>query len=175
MQKEATLNDVLLAIKKVDTKVDNLDQRLTVVEAKAKSVVRPKAKVIQPAAAAQSVVKPAVQPIQSEIDDWVPTITKSRCNKIKIIKTRNGDYPKLLLYMPGNRRAASFIGWDGEQEILDFFSETCPWLSLDHFIDKELQFDDFEQFWVQWYKTKPVPRGGRMVTFINIESVQKIY
>ncbi|MEM7034640.1 MAG: hypothetical protein AAF629_34180, partial [Chloroflexota bacterium] len=135
---------------------------------------------------------PAAPKPQRRIDDdtgedeaiaggkWAKVVKTKPCNRLSITKTRKRDAWKVLLYMPGLRRPATFIGWDGADQIVDFFGEVAPWLTMDHFDEtawtevddgqgsaKILHSEDVN-FLVDWFKTSPNTMGQ---TFVNIEAV----
>lgn len=117
---------------------------------------------------------------------WAKHIKRSRCNRVSLTKTRKRDAWKLLLKMPGERRPAVFTGWNGTQEIIDFFADVMPEMSLEDFdeptwakLDKGQEPPIMTQwdvnFTVEWFKTAPVIFNGKLCTFINVESVYPLY
>jgi hypothetical protein len=117
---------------------------------------------------------------------WIKELKTKTCNKIGLTKTSKRDAWKLLLYMPGLRRPATFIAWDGVSDLLDFFAEVLPGLSMDHFDEEAWRevdnggdrktpilswIEDFDPFVVEWFKTAP---NGQGHTFINIEAVYPV-
>jgi hypothetical protein len=199
--KQATMDDVLAAVSGVGQKVDHLagkvdalDKRVTVLEQKPALKPRVVHQVQKNGSAPQPAAKPVPQPAVRQDDDdgedeairsgtWEKVIKQKPCNRVSITKTRNRDAWKLLLHMPGLRRPATFIGWDGHQEIVDFFSEVMPWLNDDYFDQAEWEAMDggsgtppvFHQqevnFLVDWFKTAP---NGRGHTFVNVEAVYPV-
>ncbi len=173
--KEATLNDVLQAVGAVGTKVDRLDARVGVLENRV-AVVEGMGKAM-PRAARAAAPAPAVEPpAQAETaDDWQKDIKTSACYKVTIGRTKNDDHSKILCHLRGYSKPACKIGWDGDQELVDFFGEVLPWLSLEHFIDKgqtgqaEESYD--ANFLADWYRSKP---NAMKKTFINIDAVYPV-
>lgn len=115
---------------------------------------------------------------------WEKVVKTKPCNRISITKTRKRDAWKILLHMPGLRRPATFIAWDGPQDAVEFFAEVLPWLSLDYFDEDGWTAQDsgqgtapifFQQevnFLADWFKTAPNERGH---TFVNVEAIYPIY
>lgn len=194
-QAEPTLGDVLGAVKDVGgrvtaltNKVDSVERRVTALE-KAPAM-KPRVVQQQPAPTngrqAPEVVYAQPQ-AQDEGEDeaiqagnWEKVIRTSRCYKLGVTKTRIRDSWKLKLYMRGQRRPATVIGWDGTANLIEFMREVWPEISEDHFdeetfkeadegkdIPVEFQFDNVH-FLVDWFRTAPNYRGH---TFINVEGV----
>jgi hypothetical protein len=198
-----TLDDVLGAVKgvgqrvdKLTGKVDAIDKRVTVLEAQPQlktRIVQQQGNGHGQAVQAAPVVAPAPQVVyvparpQDEGEDeaiqagiWEKVIKTSRCYKIGVTKTRNRDSWKLKLYMRGQRRPATLIGWDGTAELVEYMKEVWPEVSDETFdegtfaaqdkgkdIPVEFQYDGVH-FLVDWFRTAPNWRGH---TFINVEGV----
>lgn len=115
---------------------------------------------------------------------WAKVVKKNRCNRVSLTKTRNRDSWKLILSMPGRRRPATFIAWDGAEEALTMFSDVMPELSLENFDQGSWERKDRggdrvpiiaqwdASFMVEWYQTAPNAQGK---TFINVETVYPLY
>lgn len=196
--KEVTLADVMGAVRGVGdqvqvirVKVDKLESRVDKLEQQGPQlktrIVRSYESPAQPAPARPAPPQPAVRPDDDDGEDeairngvWEKVIKTKPCNKVSLTKTRKRDAWKLLLHMPGLRRPATFIAWDGPEQAIDFFCEVVPWLSLDYFDEDGWQAQDngqgtapiFHQesvnFLVDWFKTAPNERGH---TFVNVEAV----
>jgi hypothetical protein len=198
---EVTLTDVMSAVQGVGSqvviireKVDGLEKRVVKLEGTGpvlktrivNSYAKDKTQPVKPAA--KVAPRPAARHDDEGEDEaiaggkWEKVIRTKPCNKIGITKTSKRDSWKLLLFMPGMRRPATFIGWDGVGEMIDFFAEVLPELSMDHFDEEAWRemddgkdrktpilswLDDFDPFLVDWFKTQP---NGNGHTFINIEA-----
>lgn len=116
---------------------------------------------------------------------WAKVIKKNRCNRVSLTKTRKRDCWKLILSLPGRSRPATFIGWDGPEQILMMFADVMPELSLDDFDNAAWAKKDKGQerppllnqwdtsFMVEWYQTAPIGHNG--ATFITVETVYPLY
>lgn len=116
---------------------------------------------------------------------WAKVIKKNRCNRVSLTKTRKRDCWKLILSLPGRSRPATFIGWDGPEQILTMFADVMPELSLDDFDSVAWAKKDKGQerppllnqwdtsFMVEWYQTTPTGHNG--ATFITVETVYPLY
>lgn len=116
---------------------------------------------------------------------WAKIIKKNRCNRVSLTKTRKRDCWKLILSLPGRSRPATFIGWDGPEQILMMFADVMPELSLDDFDNAAWAKKDKGQerpplltqwdvnFMVEWYQTAPAGHNG--ATFITVETVYPLY
>lgn len=120
-----------------------------------------------------------------EAGSWAKIIKKNRCNRVSLTKTRKRDCWKLILSLPGRSRPATFIGWDGPEQILTMFADVMPELSLDDFDNAAWAKKDKGQerppllnqwdtsFMVEWYQTAPAGHNG--ATFITVETVYPLY
>jgi|GEM_PF-5284309 len=189
----------------INTRLDNLDARVTTLEQQGPVL---KTRMVglnggnghtspQPQPQPKPKAIPRDQIIPRHDDDeaedeaiasgqWAKHIKRSRCNRVSLTKTRKRDAWKLLLKMPGERRPAVFTGWNGTQEIIDFFADVMPEMSLEDFdeptwakLDKGQEPPIMTQwdvnFTVEWFKTAPVIFNGKLCTFINVESVYPLY
>ena len=120
-----------------------------------------------------------------EAGSWAKVIKKNRCNRVSLTKTRKRDCWKLILSLPGRSRPATFIGWDGPEQIMTMFADVMPELSLDDFDNAAWAKKDEGQerppllnqwdtsFMVEWYQTAPIGHNG--ATFITVETVYPLY
>jgi hypothetical protein len=116
---------------------------------------------------------------------WAKTIKTNRCNRISLTKTRKRDCWKMILGLPGRSRPATFIGWDGPEQIMMMFADVMPELSLDDFDEATWAKKDRGQerppllkqwdvnFTVEWFQTAPTGHNG--ATFISVETVYPLY
>lgn len=190
--KEATMSDVLNAVKGVGSKVEALAGRVEAIDRRVNALEQKKAVKPREVAPAPVAAPPAVDDQEDELiksGSWQKMTKVSSCNRVSITKTRKRDSWKLLLHLPGVRRPATFIAWDGPQAAVDFFAEVLPWLSLDHFDEEQWAVLDDASTTppvlynseaegqavackVEWFRTQPNATGQ---TFINVESVFPIY
>jgi hypothetical protein len=206
-EKTTTLDDVLGAVtgvgKRVDAlsnKVDSIDRRVTslekqpmlktrVVHQERPAGTNGTGKVVQaqPAAKAAPKVVRREDPAAAGEDEaikagtWEKVVKTSQCYKIGITKTRARDAWKIKMYLRGQRRPATLVGFDGTQELIDFMQEVWPPISEGYFVEDkfaeedtgksdppEFQYDDGVHFLVDWFRTAPNFRGH---TYINVEGV----
>jgi len=116
---------------------------------------------------------------------WAKVIKTNRCNRISLTKTRKRDCWKMILSLPGRSRPATFIGWDGPEQIMMMFADVMPELSLDDFDEATWAKKDRGQerppllkqwdvnFTVEWFQTAPTGHNG--ATFISVETVYPLY
>lgn len=116
---------------------------------------------------------------------WAKIVKTNRCNRVSLTKTRKRDCWKLILSLPGRSRPATFIGWDGPEQILMMFADVMPELSLEDFDEPTWAKKDRGQdrppllrqwdtnFTVEWFQTAPVGHNG--ATFIQVETVYPLY
>ncbi|MCK6629319.1 MAG: hypothetical protein L6R45_29600 [Anaerolineae bacterium] len=116
---------------------------------------------------------------------WAKIIKTNRCNRVSLTKTRKRDCWKMILSLPGRSRPATFIGWDGPEQILTMFADVMPELSLDDFDNGAWAKKDKGQerppilkqwdvnFTVEWFQTAPTGHNG--ATFISVETVYPLY
>jgi hypothetical protein len=116
---------------------------------------------------------------------WAKVIKTNRCNRVSLTKTRKRDCWKMILSLPGRSRPATFIGWDGPEQILMMFADVMPELSLDDFDQATWAKKDKGQerppllkqwdvnFTVEWFQTAPTGHNG--ATFISVETVYPLY
>jgi hypothetical protein len=160
-------------VDKLDARVGALENRVSVVEAQGKAMPRA-ARQNAPAAVAPSPLPPLPEGEgKAAADDWQKDIKTSACYRVTIGRTKNDEQSKVNCHLRGYSKPAGKIGWDGDQELVDFFGEVLPWLSLEHFIpkgSKDTECYDVN-FLVDWYRSKP---NGMGKTFVNIDAVYPV-
>ncbi len=204
-QKQTTIDDVLHAITGVGQKVDHLTQRVEVIDQRVTVLEQqPTLKtrlvgangsghpptVEKPKAVAREVIVPRLDDDEGEDEavqsgQWAKVIKKNRCNRVSLTKTRKRDCWKMILSLPGRSRPATFIGWDGPEQILTMFADVMPELSLEDFDqgtwakkDKGQERPPLLKQWdvnfvVEWFQTGPTGHNG--ATFIQVETVYPLY
>lgn len=113
-------------------------------------------------------------------ETWVRQVTRSRCNMVGITKTRTLEHWKLNMYLPGFRRPATLVAFNGYQEIISLMQEVWPEICEDKFDEgtfaaknkgRVMPYEELYTgvlFEVDWYRSKPNANGK---TYVNVEGV----